>query len=418
LPCTERDVTVLLDFEGQRLHLYFRLMLGDGMSAARALSDTIIAALPDTSYRPDASYRRLFTIARTVCRQYRSIPAASAARARVPSLAAVTTAALLRLDPDDREVCVLGAPRYRLADPDLAAVLGTRMVADLRRQALARFERELEACAADAGLGENEDLPERALRTLGSEPAALPYDQIIPLATDPVLERLREDIRARVARPAETTPAAGMPLEALGTGPRMAISTGPLVSGLSRPGATRPHLVIRPTEIRQEERSTAPLHRVPAKGDRPSAGRRRAVVGAVLVAGVTPVAIIGMALAGHPVHQDRDSAASPPSPPSAAGVVPSPVGVRHTPQSGRSPVQGAPASTAGAVPSARPTAPGASMPAMLPATTAPPPATLSPEPAPTTSPPPTIPVPPPLPTPTPSPTRTKHGKGPKSSPPS
>lgn len=132
------------------------------------------------------------------------------ARARVPDRTALTLAALLRLDPDDREICVLGAPRYQLNEADLAAVLGTRVAASLRREASARFGWELEACAADAGLEERE-LPARALRISGSEPVALPYDQIVPLATDPALEGLREGIRARVALPTEAAPAAERP---------------------------------------------------------------------------------------------------------------------------------------------------------------------------------------------------------------
>jgi hypothetical protein len=126
LPYSELDVTALLDSHGERLYLYFWLMLGDELSATRALTDTIIGVLPD----PD--HRELFTVARRVCRQYQPVPAALSAGAGVATLAALTIVALRRLDPDDREICVLGAPRYHLDDADLAAVLGTWTVDALR----------------------------------------------------------------------------------------------------------------------------------------------------------------------------------------------------------------------------------------------------------------------------------------------
>jgi len=127
-------------------------MLGDDLSATRALTDTIIGVLPD----PD--HRELFTVARRVCRQYRPVPAALSAGAGVAALAGATIVALRRLDPDDREICVLGAPRYRLDDTDLAAVLGTRAVDGLRPRAAAAFASQLAACAAEAGLEQGSNL--------------------------------------------------------------------------------------------------------------------------------------------------------------------------------------------------------------------------------------------------------------------
>jgi len=102
LSYSELDVTALLDSHGERLYLYFWLMLGDDLSATRALTDTIIGVLPDPHHR------ELFTVARRVCRQYRPVPAALSAEAGVATLAAVTIVALRRLDPDEREICVLG----------------------------------------------------------------------------------------------------------------------------------------------------------------------------------------------------------------------------------------------------------------------------------------------------------------------
>ena len=346
LPYTESDVTALLDFEGGLLYLYFSLMLGDEVSATRALGDTIIAALPDTNYL------RLFTIARTVRRQYRSAPAAPDARPAVPSLTGVAIAALLRLDPDDREICVLGAPRYRLNDRDLANILRTRMVAPLRRQASGRFDWEVEACASGAGLEVSQDLPVRALRTLGSEPVALPYDQIVPLATDPVLEGLREGIRARVALPTEAAPPAERPLQALGNRRRMAIAAGPLSSMSSRAAAAWPHLTVTESEFQEAEDATVPLRPVPARRhSRQANARRRAVAATVVAAGAIPAAIAGVALVGHSVHhRGQDSASSPllgvpgaPAPHAASA----PAGKHYTPRHAKPPVQGAQGGAAG-----------------------------------------------------------------------
>jgi hypothetical protein len=78
------------------------LMLGDDLSATRALTDTIIGVLPD----PD--HRELFTVARRVCRQYRPVPAALSAGAGVATLAGATIVALRRLDPDDARYACSG----------------------------------------------------------------------------------------------------------------------------------------------------------------------------------------------------------------------------------------------------------------------------------------------------------------------
>ena len=146
LPYTERDVTALLDSQGGRLYWYFWAMLGDQTSVTRALAGTVIVALPDPAHR------HLFEVARAVCRQHHPAPAAPYARAEAPTLAAATRAALRRLEPADREICVLGASAYRLNDADLAAVLGIRTVAveDLWSRAMDAFAFHLAACTADA----------------------------------------------------------------------------------------------------------------------------------------------------------------------------------------------------------------------------------------------------------------------------
>ena len=346
LPYSELDVTALLDSHGERLYLYFWLMLGDELSATRALTDTIIAVLPDPGPR------ELFTVARRVCQQYQPVPAALHADAKVATLAAVTVVALRRLDPDDREICVLGALRYGLDDSDLAAVFGTRTVEDLRPRAAAAFGSELAACAAEAGLEQGRNLAGQALRQLGSDAVALPYGQIVPLATDAVLEGLREGIRARVAVPTEAAPPPDRPLDALGTGP---------------------HAVVTFAEIQEAERATAPLPRTPgSKSDRPRRWGRRALVGTVL-AGAIPGVIAGaVALAGHSAHTGHSahsglqpaSQAAPPSrvPTSTAPSAASSPARGHSTRPGASGGQSAPAATMPVVASTATAPSGAAMP--------------------------------------------------------
>ena len=288
LPYSELDVTALLDSHGERLYLYFCLMLGDELSATRALTDTIIGVLPD----PD--HRELFIVARRVCRQYQPVPAALSAEAGAASLAALTVVALRRLDPDDREICVLGAPRYHLDDADLAAVLGTWTVDALRPRAAAAFGSELAACAAEAGFEQDGNLAWQALRQLGSDAVAVPYDQIVPLATDTVLEGLREGIRIRVTGPGEVIP----PLDARRTGPRAIVTFA---------------------GIQEAERPTVPLPRVrTSESGRPARRGRQALVG-VALAGAIPAAIVGViASAGHSAYTGHSVHSGPQAVPRAA----------------------------------------------------------------------------------------------------
>jgi len=292
LPYSELDVTALLDSHGERLYLYFWLMLGDELSATRALTDTIIGVLPD----PD--HRELFTVARRVCRQYQPVPALSA-KAGVATLAALTIVALRRLDPDDREICVLGAPRYHLDDADLAAVLGTWTVDALRPRAAAAFGSELAVWAAEAGFEQDGNLAWQALRQLGSDAIAVPYDQIVPLATDTVLEGLREGIRTRVTGPAEAIP----PLDALPLDARR----------------TEPRAIVTFAAIQEAERPTVPLPRVPASESGRSGRRgRQALVGVALAAAI-PAAIAGViASAGHSAHTSHSVQSGPQPVPQAA----------------------------------------------------------------------------------------------------
>jgi len=340
LPYSELDVTALLDSHGERLYLYFWLMLGDELSATRALTDTIIGVLPD----PD--HRELFTVARRVCRQYQPVPALSAG-AGVATLAALTIVALRRLDPDDREICVLGAPRYHLDDADLTAVLGTWTVDALRPRAAAAFGLELAACAAEAGFEQDGNLAWQALRQLGSEAVAVPYDQIVPLATDAVLEGLREGIRSRVTGPAEAVPPLdALPLDARRTGPRAVVTFA---------------------GIQEAERPTVPLPRVPAsESGRPGRRGRQALVGMAL-AGAIPAAIAGvMATAGHsaPTSHSVHSGLQPVPQAAPPSGVPRSTAPRAT--SPPAQVQGS-----GAGASGDQSAPAATMPAGAPIATAP-----------------------------------------------
>jgi hypothetical protein len=346
LPYSELDVTALLDSHGERLYLYFWLMLGDELSATRALTDTIIGVLPD----PD--HRELFTVARRVCRQYQPVPAALSAGAGVATLAALTIVALRRLDPDDREICVLGAPRYHLDDADLAAVLGTWTVDALRPRAAAAFGSELAACAAEAGLEQGGNLAGQALRQLGSDAVAVPYDQIVPLATDAVLEGLREGIRTRVTVPAEAVPPVdALPLDAL---PLDARRTGP-------------RAIVTFAGIQEAERLTVPLPRAPAsESGRPGRRGRQALVGMVL-AGAIPAAIAGvMASAGHSAHTGHSVHGALQPVPQAAPPSGVPRSTAPSATSSPSQVQGTRAGVSGDQ-----SAPAATMPAGAPIATAP-----------------------------------------------
>jgi len=287
---TERDVTALLDAQGARLYWYFSLMLGDETLVTRALAATIIVALPFLGHR------ELFGVARTVCLRYRPDPAVPYARAEAPMLASATKAALRRLEPQDREICALGAPAYRLDDADLAAVFGTWTVHDLRSRATAAFARKLAACAADAKLEHGEDLPARALRLVGTGQCALPYDHVVRLAIDPAAAWIREEICAHVAIPIVDAPAPQGGLELLGFG-------------------SHPSVTVRGS--REPERVTVPLPRVPGSGQ-PGGGRRRAVASTVLAAGAIPVAI-AVAWAGYSAQPSQHLV---PSPLAAAPVAP------------------------------------------------------------------------------------------------
>lgn len=279
---TEQDVTGLLNAQGGRLYWYFWLMLGDDTAVTRAVAGTVIAALPDLGYR------ELFGTARMVCRQYPPVPAMPYARAEAPTLAAATKAALRRLAPADREICVLAAPAYPLNDADLGAVFGTWEVEDLLSRPMNLFTGALMACAADAGLEHEEDLVTRAWRLVGTGHASLPYDVIVPLATDPAAEMLREGIRARVGQTTRAVQTQNDGMETLGAGSKQQVT----VQGI--PG----HM-------------TVPLPQ-PRKADQEDAGHRRrgAMAGTALMAGAIPVAL-AMAWAGHSGHSDHHVASPP-----------------------------------------------------------------------------------------------------------
>lgn len=292
LPDGELGVTALLDSYGERLYLYFCLMLGDEVLATRALTDTIIGVAPD----PD--HRELFTVARRVRRQYQPAPAVLRAEAKAATLAAVTIAALLQLDPDDREICVLGAPWYGLDDTDMAAILGTWAVDVLRPRAAAAFGSELAACAGEAGLEQDGNLAWQALQQLGSDPVAAPYDQIVPLATDAVLEGLREGIRARVAGPVQATAQPARPLDALGSGPRAIVTFA---------------------GIQEAEPPTVPQPRVPGtESGRPGTRGWRALAGGLLAAAIPAAIAAVVASYGHSPHTGHSAHSGPRPAPQAA----------------------------------------------------------------------------------------------------
>lgn len=277
---TERDVTTMLDSQGGRLYWYFWLMLGDETAVTRALAGTVIASLP---YLP---HRELIGVARTVCRQYRPAPAVPFARPEAPTLAAATKAALRRLEPRDREICLLGAPAYRLNDADLGAVFGTWEIEPLLSRPMNAFASALAACASDVGLNQDDDLVTRAWRLAGTGQVALPYDEIVPLAIDPGAEWLREQIRSSVA--ASGAPAlARQGMRTLGTESHQSVA----VHGM------------------QESAYTIPMPRTSRKTDQHNHRKLGAMAGGVLVAGAIPVAL---ALAWVGSSHSPDHLASPP----------------------------------------------------------------------------------------------------------
>jgi hypothetical protein len=406
LEYTERDVTALLDSRGGRLYWYFWVMLSDQTSVTRALAGTVIVALPDPGPR------ELFEVAHAVCRQHHPAPAVPYARAEAPTLAAATRAALRRLEPDDREICVLGASAYGLNDADLAAVLRIAAVEEHWSGAMDAFAFHLAACAADAGLEQGGDLVERALRLFGAAQFALPYDEIVRLATDPAAQWLREGIRARVGIPNRAAAQQGG-MELLGTGSNQSVT----VQGME-----------------DADFMTVPLPRVPRKGAQHAGSRRRgAMAGTVLAAGVIPVAL-AVAWAGYSSEQGGVVSAVPPlsatvgSPHGGAAqnaggsAIPSSgyharhsrqgTGAQHAGTSsgssgssgitGTSGISGTSGASGTSGTSSYMQAPSVPTYATAPA---------APAPAPTVAPVPVTTTPPPAPAPAPSPTPTKPGKG-------
>jgi DNA-directed RNA polymerase specialized sigma24 family protein len=214
----EPAVAALLETHGVALYEYFRLMLGDETATIRALTDTVVAALAHVGQLRDPRRLRAWLLALARVNAHEFHPAGwdataerylGSLRGRLPApdhgddaLAVITDAALLRMWPEEREIFIIGAPRYQVPAAELAGIFGLadeQQANALLAEAAGSFWRALERSAGDAGFLLTPDAARRAAALIGASPVSVSLSQILPFCTDPGLARLREDISSRVA---------------------------------------------------------------------------------------------------------------------------------------------------------------------------------------------------------------------------
>jgi hypothetical protein len=214
----EPAVAALLEAHGVALYEYFRLMLGDETATIRALTDTVVAALAHVGQLRDPRRLRAWLLALARVNAHEFYPAGWDATAERylgslrgrPSapdhgddaLAVITDSALLRMWPEEREIFIIGAPRYQVPVAELAGIFGLadeQQAGALLAEAAASFWRALERSAGEAGFLLTPDASRRAAALIGASPVSVSLSQILPFCTDPGLARLREDISSRVA---------------------------------------------------------------------------------------------------------------------------------------------------------------------------------------------------------------------------
>jgi DNA-directed RNA polymerase specialized sigma24 family protein len=206
----EIAVNALLDSYGRRLHGYFRVMLCDDDATTCALTNTIIMAVSQISRLSDDTRLAawLFALARQECHHYRparhpdddpaTLRAADSATSprragtadqRVEALALTARLALLRLDPDDREILVL--PACRLSPAEVATLFGLGEQAAGRRteRACSAYQRVLATTLNTSGRAS--ELASMALTWAGE---GLPREIVLAFCTSPGYEHVRSSV--------------------------------------------------------------------------------------------------------------------------------------------------------------------------------------------------------------------------------
>lgn len=199
-----RTTEALARSYGGRLFAYFRFMLGSESESKRAVTDTLMAAAPETGRARDLDScgPRLFMLARAERRKYQPAEAVGAGQhwsvvtgSGNPVLPEIARRAVARLAPDVREAYILSAPHNDLTLPQLAEILevGLDAAADLRAQAGLDFVRAVAVCAQEAGYIQfaGADLRIRAEESLAREASEPAPD--LPMLSDPALAAFRDD---------------------------------------------------------------------------------------------------------------------------------------------------------------------------------------------------------------------------------
>jgi hypothetical protein len=379
----EPAVAALLEAHGVALYEYFRLMLGDETATIRALTDTVVAALAHVGQLRDPRRLRAWLLALARVNAHEFYPAgwdataerylgALRGRPSAPdhgddALAVITDAALLRMWPEEREIFIIGAPRYQIPAAELAGIFGLadeQQAAAVLAEAAGSFWRALERSAGEASFLLTPDAARRAAALIGASPVSVSLSQILPFCTDPGLARLREDISSRVAG--------------------LGVDGFPVTSDLSWPG-----------------RDPIGTGQGGWPAGRPRDRKRMllaAAAGTAIVAGVgVPIALAATIVFGSPPVRGAPAQAAMPSGSSAAAP-------SATQSSGLPPASASPSpslgTTAAAPARTTPAASGRSSSPQPPRTF--PPASPSPSPSASSSPSPSA-------SPSPSPTRHRHG---------
>jgi DNA-directed RNA polymerase specialized sigma24 family protein len=210
----------LLATHGEALYDFITLMLGFGDLAARALTDTAIAAtsLAGRLREEEMLPAWLFALARHECRRHppvvwrerhwqdlRRLARGGRVVQGAPLPAEVVRMAVLGLAPRDREVLVLASTRFKLLSRDLAAILEMSPEDVIGSVAMAQenFEQALALCARTVGYRRDPrnrppEIGELIGIVLGGIRPPLPSRRIIHACQARELAAYRRDVRSRI----------------------------------------------------------------------------------------------------------------------------------------------------------------------------------------------------------------------------
>jgi DNA-directed RNA polymerase specialized sigma24 family protein len=212
--------TALLVTHGEALYDFITLMLGPGDLAARALTDTAIAAtsLAGRLREEEMLPAWLFALARHECRRHppvvwrerhwqdlRRLARGGRVVQGAPLPAKVVRMAVLGLAPRDREVLVLASTRFKLLSRDLAAILEMSPEDAIGSAATAQenFEQALALCARTVGYRRDPrnrppEIGELIGMVLGGIRPPLPSRRIIHACQARELAAYRRDVKSRI----------------------------------------------------------------------------------------------------------------------------------------------------------------------------------------------------------------------------